>query len=357
MELFNKHLDIYIKKDGLHKIDDINEREKRVTYYQSWNKDKMRKMTEEDLFEYIAKLWAMLIWGNKQYYVDKLLQDNGMDKFKNNLANLAWGELPAEERWDDFRKNIKGFGPAMMSEILCHVHPNELMIWNRRAYVALEYLGAKELPTHNYQLTGKTYKRLSNASLELLKEMKKIIPDATLLTLDYFFWDELQVEDNLSKITRKKAEIDEKEIQKADSTTSQFIHNEIRDKLSEIGERLGFKTKTEVPISEGAKVDTIWEWTIGNMGRIIYVFEVQNKGSVDSLIMNLLKALNNPAVQGIVAVSDKKQIEQIKNEAAGVKGIAEKLRYWDYEEVLEVHEHLEVVNEKINLLKLIPEEF
>ena len=51
---------------------------------------------------------------------------------------------------------------------------------------------------------------------------------------------------------------------------------------------------------------------VGNMGRILYVFEVQTKGSIDSLLINLFKALNNPAVQGVVAVSDREQLEKIK---------------------------------------------
>ena len=81
---------------------------------------------------------------------------------------------------------------------------------------------------------------------------------------------------------------------------------------------LGFSADTEVKVSEGAKVDAVWEVTIGNLGRVIYVFEVQTKGSIDSLVLNLLKSLNNPAVQGIVAISDLKQIERIKKEVAGV---------------------------------------
>jgi hypothetical protein len=90
------------------------------------------------------------------------------------------------------------------------------------------------------------------------------------------------------------------------------------------------------------------------MGRVIYVFEVQTKGSIDSLILNLLKSLNNPAVQGVVAVTDNKQIERIKKHAAGVVDINEKLRYWDYEDVLQVHEALSSVNESINSLGLVP---
>ncbi|MCX6265740.1 MAG: hypothetical protein NTW16_00050 [Bacteroidetes bacterium] len=96
------------------------------------------------------------------------------------------------------------------------------------------------------------------------------------------------------------------------------------------------------------------EATIGNMGRVIYIFEVQTKGSIDSLIVNLLKALNNPAVQGVVAVSDHDQLEKIKKHAGPVKDLKDKLKCWDYEEILKVHEYLEFVNGTINNLGLVP---
>jgi hypothetical protein len=56
-------------------------------------------------------------------------------------------------------------------------------------------------------------------------------------------------------------------------------------------------------------------------GAVIYVFEEQTKGRIDSLIVNLLKPLNNPAVQGVVAVSDSKQLEKVKDHAEGVIGL------------------------------------
>ena len=93
------------------------------------------------------------------------------------------------------------------------------------------------------------------------------------------------------------------------------------------------------------------------MGTVIYVFEVQTKGSIDSAILNLLKSLNNSAVQGVVVVSDGSQLEKIKKHAAGVSGLNVKLKYWDYEEVLTVHSALERVNESINALGLVPQGF
>ena len=68
----------------------------------------------------------------------------------------------------------------------------------------------------------------------------------------------------------------------------------------------------------------------------------------------MLKAVNNPAVQAVVAVSDATQIEKIKKHAAGVQGLKERLKYWDYERVMEVHEALESVNAEINSLGLVP---
>ena len=93
------------------------------------------------------------------------------------------------------------------------------------------------------------------------------------------------------------------------------------------------------------------------MGRVIYVFEVQTRGSIDGLIVNMLKSLNNPAVQGIVAISDKEQIEKIKRHVSDVRDLKDKLKFWDYEEVLKIHERLEYVNEKINDLELVPHGF
>jgi len=345
LSLLRKHIKTYVK---LHKSDkyqqDLAEGKERAEYYQSWTKKRILNMDESQLYEYIAKLWAMLIWGNKRYVVDKLLQNHGLSKIQKELAELVWGSSDIAKRWDHFRKNIKGIGPAMISEILCHVHPSECMLWNRKAYIGLSYLGFDKLPVHNYQLTGSKYAQLSKSVKSIAEELQKAgIDNANLLAVDYFIWDQLQVEG----IPKTKKE----------ETANEFIHDEIRDKIAEIGICLGFKTQTEVKIADGSRVDAVWESTIGNMGRIIYVFEVQTKGSIDSLIVNLLKALHNPAVQGVVAVSDVGQLEKIKKHTANVKDLGEKLKYWDYKEVLDNHEKLEAVNVSINRLGLVPEWF
>ncbi len=359
-DILNKHITHFItesKKDKVKFENDFKERRDLIKYYQHFTKDTILSMDNEKVYEYLSKLWAMLIWGNKHYVVDKIIEDNGLKNFKTRLADVVWGENDITERWDNFRSNIKGMGPAMISEILCKTHPDKYMLWNRRAYVGLNYLEVEGLPRYDYQLTGEVYKYLCDVCVEIAKELRHAgFKDTTLLSVDYFIWYELQVEDNLSKIyTKKSGKIQKEELESPEA--SKFIHDDIRDKLRDIGQWLGFTAKIEQRVSEGSKVDTIWEATIGNMGRVIYVFEVQTKGSIDSLILNLLKSLNNPAVQGVVAVSDTDQLEIIKKYALDVKDLRDKLKYWNYEDILKVYESLEFVNESINNLGLVAQGF
>ena len=357
--LLKKHINSFFSnsiKQSDQFREDFKERSDFINYYQQFTEDKILSMNEEDIYQYLSRLWAMLIWGNKHYAVDKIIEENGLENLRKNLANLVWGKQNISERWDSYRSEIKGMGPAMISEILCKTHPNEFMLWNRRAYVGLNYLEVKKLPRYDYQLTGDLYSYLCDICKEISEELKIAgFDDTTLLAVDYFIWEELQVEDNLSKIyTKKNPEIEDELIPLEES---KFIHDDVRDKLRDIGQWLGFTSKIEQKVSDGSKVDTIWESTIGNMGRVIYVFEVQTKGSIDSLILNLLKSLNNPAVQGVVAVSDLNQCEKIMKHAFDVSDLKDKLKYWDYEEVLRVHESLEFVNGSINKLGLVPQGF
>src|SRR5690348_12816770 len=83
------------------------DRAERVKYYQGWTFDRLVKMTQEEFYEYTVKLWAMLIWGNKQYIVDKLVADNGLGTLRTELAALVWGDDDVAGRWDRFRAHIK----------------------------------------------------------------------------------------------------------------------------------------------------------------------------------------------------------------------------------------------------------
>jgi len=236
-ELLKKHTQNFISnsKKGYEKFSkDFEERADLVNYYQQFSKDKIFSMNEEDIYEYLSKLWAMLIWRNKHYVIDKIIGDNGLQNFKKHLTELVWGEQDIIYRWDSFRTQIKGMGPAMISEILCKSHPNDFMIWNRRAYVGFNYLEATRLPKYDYQVTGKVYKYLCNIAKEISKELKnRDFEDSTLLAVDSFIWNELQVEDNLSKIYTNKSKqksIDEEiPMERFRNCTSYEIENYLVD--------------------------------------------------------------------------------------------------------------------------------
>lgn len=348
-----RHLTIFKKWFKANKeqaVVEQKEREDIAAHIQGYTKEKLLNISEEEFFDYIAPLWAMAMWGNKHYQVDNIIEANGMPLLREQFANLIYGNSTIEKRWDEFRSKIKGIGPAIMSELLCKTYPNEFLIWNKKTYNGFRLLQVPELPRYEARLNGKTYEYLSAKGRDIVAFSKE--NDYTeifdMLTLNTFIWQELQIS---SDIETKSDLVDELIPQNTKDAT--FIHNDIRDKLADIGRFLGFSSDIEKKIADGAVVDATWEVTIGNMGRVIYIFEVQTAGSIDSLILNLMKAKNNKAVQGIVAVTDQRQIEKIKKEIATLP-IHGEVKFWDYTEVIKVHESLQYVNESINNLGLVP---
>ena len=149
------------------------ERKERKEYYQSFTKDKLLAMTEEEFLEYISKLWSMLIWGNKKYVVDKMIADNGFATLKKQLAELLYGTSPIEKRWDVFLKSIKGMGPATISELLTYANPQEYVIFNKTTILCYGYLDIPDMPKYNYQYTGKKYAEVCAIAKEIAAELKK----------------------------------------------------------------------------------------------------------------------------------------------------------------------------------------
>jgi len=71
--LLGKHIENYMGRfeDDKSKLkEDYRERQEKVDYYQSWTEDKILEMDRNDFKKYISQLWAMLIWGNKDYIVN-----------------------------------------------------------------------------------------------------------------------------------------------------------------------------------------------------------------------------------------------------------------------------------------------
>lgn len=330
------------------------DRKERKEYYQSFTKEKILTMTEEDFLEYFSKLWALLMWGNKKYVVDKLIEDNGFPVLKKQLAELLYGTVAVEKRWDTFLKSVKGVGPATISELLSYMNPQEYIVFNKTTILCYGYLGVSHMPKYNYQCTGKMYIEVCAIAKEIALCLKKAgAKDYDLLAVNYFLWDEVLP---LAEKDIPGTEVISAAAKPVSASDSKSLHDEIKGKLVDIGKLLGFDSRSEVRITTGAVVDAVWEAKIGNMGKAIYVFEVQSKGSIDSLILNLKKAQSNAAVQAVVAVADEEQLAKIIRESAGV--IDEKsLRTWNSEDVLAVYDSLVRAHESINKLALVPESF
>lgn len=360
----NRHLQAYLetlKKNPRQAADDAEDRADRIQTYAEWNPERMHRATPDDLVEFFSPLWSMAMWGNKEYQVNQIIADNGLDHLKKRLSDLLWGQDPVSKRWDEFRGKTKWVGPGMMSELLGYVHPDDFIIWNKVTIVALNYLGYSGLPQRSHQIKGESYQVICDIAKGIRTRLNKLSGNQHhLLEVNYLLWDEVHpVAQAAIEAKEKPIESSSAETGKgsaAENEVTEFLHDDVKEKIADIGKWLGFNSRIEVLVSAGSKVDAVWEATIGNMGRVIYVFEVQTHGSIDSLILNLLKSKKNPAVQGVVAISDAKQLDKIRAHAEDVDGLAN-LTYWDYTDVLKTHERLEAVNETINALNLVPKGF
>jgi hypothetical protein len=132
-----------------------------------------------------------------------------------------------------------------------------------------------------------------------------------------------------------------------------FDHDEIRDYIRDIGLGLGFDAETEKRMSHGVKVDVVWRIQIAKLGVINYVFAVQSRGSLDSLMMNLQKAKSNPNVQKSIVVSDKEELKLVQEEVSGLpEELRKSISLWDVEDVTHTHEHLSEALKDIKRLDL-----
>ena len=325
--------------------EDTRERIERKEFFQRLAKEKFNELT---LAEMIKKLWAAQIWGNKEYLINKIIRDNGMDNLVNKFNYLFSSKDTPGKRYDEFLKNIKGIGPSMLTEIFCHVDPENAGIWNDKTRKGLKLLETRNVPFDRYRITGQEYDHF-NAILKILVDrlIKEGYKGVDLLFVDYFLWEALDI------WTAEGTEI--KPVSQA-AVKTPSRHDELRDKVAEIGSGLGFEVETEKLIATGARVDVVWRAKIANLGTVSYIFEVQERGSIDSLMVNLQRAQTNPTVQKLIIVSDAEQITKIQDE---IKTMPESFRkaatFWNSIDVENTHKNLEQVNACINRLGLVNE--
>lgn len=329
---------------------DIKDRKEREEFFSKITKEKFLSLNEFDFGEIIAKLWAMRLWTNKEYQIQRMISDKGFDHLKSELANLLFSD-PAnfEKNFNLASKNIKFLGPASLTELMCYFNPKYYGIWNEKARKSLLILGfEKDLPLEKYKISGSEYQKFNRVISSISQELVEHgFSDSNLLFVDYFLYE---VWNSSSR--------PEDEIVEGKTEIIKFDHDEIRDFISDIGNWLGFEAETEKTIGHGARVDAVWKAQIANLGVVNYVFEVHRSGSIDSLILNLQKSKRNPTVQKIIAVSDAEQLEKIRNEISGLpEEFVRSLSYWDFVDVKKTHKNMSEVITSIQGLELVKSEF
>jgi hypothetical protein len=119
-----------------------------------------------------------------------LLAPNGLDKIKQELKKLLYGSNDLATRYDEFRKNVKGFGPSSLTEILHFVFPDRCCLWNIKPKTVISYLELNILPDRLFKYgisSGKEHLQCINALRSIRDELKDFnIKD--FIDLDIFFW-------------------------------------------------------------------------------------------------------------------------------------------------------------------------
>ena len=93
---------------------------------------------------------------------------------------------------------------------------------------------------------------------------------------------------------------------------------------------------------QGARIDAIWRSRVANLGTIAYAFEVHRRGSRDSAILNLQRVRRDPAIQKVIVVSSKRELENFKKEIAHLdEGFRNSVGYFEVHDLQRALDYLQ----------------
>jgi len=330
----------------------MEERDKRIQFFQNiLGKDHIDDLTEPEFSEIISVLWASQLFSNKSYLVERILKSIDFISLRQELKSLLWGEKPARERYDNLREKVSGLGPASITEILAHVRPQEYGLWNEKTRAAFRILEIRASFANKYDISGEEYEACNDILNLLANELKAGgFDQPDLVDVDYFLYFLVEQYQPVAKRELMPPTTLEEDYD--------FEHPEIAEKLAAIGTGLGFEVDTDVPIAKGAEVDVLWTARIGNLGEVRYVFEIQRRGSVDSLILNLQRAKNNPTVQKLVVVANGKNIGAVQEEVASLgEDFRKALAFIEAREIQRAAQLLTDLNSILSKLELVRSDY
>ena len=153
-------------------------------------------MDEAKFKEVYKGLWASNIWSNKDWYVEnKLLKPNkGLGFIKSELIKLFYDDnLRLDQRYNEFKKNIKGLGSSALTELFHFLFPDKYCLWNDKPKTVLPFLALDSLlpdRVFKYQIAdGEEYALCNEVMDSLRKELIEAgIKNADFIDLDCYIW-------------------------------------------------------------------------------------------------------------------------------------------------------------------------
>ena len=236
-----RELSFWLKTDKGSEMIKIH-RDHEKYFKEKLSKKNLETLTAKEFGDIYKMLWASNIWRKKDWYIkNKLLTPNTMDEIRTNLSKLLYDDdRGIAERYDEFKANVKGFGPSSLSEILHFVFPDKYCLWNDKPKTILPALKLDVLPERffKYQIsTGKEYSECVKA-LGLIKDTMANYGIQDFIDLDIMF---LYIYDLIPSSTNRDTTTE------SDPTPDPVpidTHESAQYHLLEIGNMLGFLTYT-----------------------------------------------------------------------------------------------------------------
>ena len=165
-------------------------KDRRELYSRLMKKDHLRSLTVEEFRTVIKSLWASNFWGNKDWLVNRILEQNSsVERIRESLSNLLYGHDPLYKRYDNFRQTIKGIGPSMLTELMAFVEAEKCCIWNEKPKAVLPYLEMDQLlpdRVFKYQVTGRDYEDCIDALSKIKKQLRVVFTNPDFIDVDFF---------------------------------------------------------------------------------------------------------------------------------------------------------------------------
>jgi len=348
--------------DGQESVKEHRDHEK--YFKEKLSPENLDKMTSDEFREGYKTLWASNIWGNKDWYVDnKLLEPNGLETIKRELKKLLHGQGEIDARYDEFRKNVKGFGPSSISEILHFVFPDKYCLWNEKPKSVLPFLGLTLLPERffKYQITsGSEYLQCINV-LKVIKNALKDYSIIDFIDLDIFFW---HIYDDVMPAKPREVVKEAKVVTVLKPMKVQISdHDGAEYYILELGKMLGFltyvaardQTKTfnkrrlgdvallkEIPpfagerdLNSAREIDVIW---FGEDENPKYCFEVEHTMDILRSLNRLAQLQHIYAKFFIVAPEERRSKFEIEMQKYPYRRMRDRYRFISYDELASLFE-------------------